>query len=57
MEGIVSDIENERVDMDALCAQIKEARDLIAFCKDKLYATEKAVNEVMGEESATVENK
>ena len=57
LEHIVSDIENERVDRDALCAQRKEARNLIAFCKKKLYATEKAVDEVMGEENITTENK
>lgn len=44
---IVNDVENGRLDIDTICDKIKEAQQLINFCKDKLYNTDKAVNKLL----------
>lgn len=47
LENIVNDVENGRMDIDSICEKIKEAQQLIEFCKDKLYKTDKAVNDLL----------
>lgn len=47
LESIVNDVENGRMDIDLICEKIKEAQQLISFCKDKLYKTDKTVNELL----------
>ena len=47
LETIVSDIEDNRLDIDMISEKLKEAQELIRFCKDKLYQTDKEIQELM----------
>ena len=40
LEKIISRIESEEVDVDALAEQVKRASVLIRFCREKLQRTE-----------------
>ena len=40
LETIVSQIENNELDIDQLADRLKEAKKLITLCKDKLYKTD-----------------
>ncbi len=51
LETIVSDIEDNRLDIDMISEKLKEARELIKFCKDKLYRTDQEIQKLMSEES------
>ena len=43
LEEIVSEIEGGKLDMDKIGESLKEARELIKFCKDKLYKTDEEI--------------
>ena len=47
LEEIVSQIENEQVDVDILTEKVKRATYLIKLCKTKLRATEEQVKDVL----------
>ena len=47
LEQIVSDIENNKLDIDLISDKIKEAQDLIKFCKDKLYKTDEEIQKLL----------
>jgi exodeoxyribonuclease VII small subunit len=47
LEEIISRIESEEVDVDALAEQVKRAAVLIRFCKEKLKSTEEDVKKVL----------
>ncbi len=47
LEQIVSDIENNRLDIDLISDKIKEAQELIKFCKDKLYKTDEEIQKLL----------
>ncbi|HCE47851.1 MAG TPA: exodeoxyribonuclease VII small subunit [Prevotellaceae bacterium] len=49
LEQIVKDIEENPGDIDRLSSLLKEAKELIAFCKKKLYRVEEDVRKVMDE--------
>ncbi|NOX19955.1 MAG: exodeoxyribonuclease VII small subunit [Nitrospirae bacterium] len=49
LQSIVSEIENESVDVDILTSKIKRATELIKFCKSKLKSTEGEVKKVLSE--------
>ena len=51
LEQIVKDIEENSEDIDRLSLLLKEAKDLIAFCKKKLYKVEEDVRKVMGDDT------
>ncbi len=40
LEKITAQIESGELDIDHLCDKLKEAQELIKFCKDKLYKTD-----------------
>ena len=40
LEELVRQVENNEQGIDKLADQLKKAQQLIAFCKDKLYATD-----------------
>lgn len=44
IEAIVKDIENEQIPVDELAAKVKEARQLIAFCEERLGLIEAELN-------------
>ena len=47
LENIVSQIESGKLDVDSLATHLKEAKELISYCKDLLVKVEADVNEVM----------
>lgn len=49
IESIISEIEDETVDVDVLAEKVKRAADLIKYCKEKLVKTEKEVARVLEE--------
>jgi exodeoxyribonuclease VII small subunit len=47
LQVIASEIENEEVSVDLLSEKVKRAAILIAFCQQKLRATEAEVNNII----------
>lgn len=50
LEELVRMVESNETGIDSLAEQLKEARRLIAFCKEKLYATEEDIKKILQEE-------
>jgi len=51
LEVIVSEIEGGKLDIDKIGDSLKEARELIKFCKDKLYETDEEIKKILESES------
>jgi len=51
LEEIVHQIEENNQDIDKLCDLVKEAKELLTFCKNKLFDVENNVKKIMGEEN------
>lgn len=49
LEEIVRNIESGETDIDTLSAALKEAKELVVFCKDKLIKVEEDVNKILGD--------
>jgi len=49
LEGIIEEIETERIDVDALARKVKRASYLINFCKNNLRKTEDDVKKILSE--------
>lgn len=49
LRTIVAEIEKGELDVDLLSAKVKEAIQLIKFCKDKLYKVDEDVKKVLEE--------
>jgi exodeoxyribonuclease VII small subunit len=49
LEKIVSQIENEEIEIDKLTEIVKRASELLSFCKEKLKKSEKEVTNIMKE--------
>ena len=50
LETIVSQIENNELDIDQLTDRLKEAQKLIKQCKDKLYKTDEKIKALLEKE-------
>ena len=50
LEELVRAVENNETGIDSLAEQLKEAQQLIAFCKEKLFATEEEIRKILEEE-------
>ncbi len=50
LEDIVRQVERGETSIDSLTDLLKEAKQLIAYCKDKLYATEEEIKKVLEED-------
>jgi len=50
IEEIVNHLEDENKSIDELSALVKEASDLVRFCKQKLKTTEEDIQKAFGEE-------
>jgi len=46
---ITKEIENETISVDALAIKVKRAAELVAFCQQKLKATETEVNNIIAQ--------
>lgn len=49
LQEIVSEMENSEINIDMLDVKIKRASELLRICKDKLFKTEKNVQEILEE--------
>lgn len=49
LQEIVTEMENSEISIDDLDKRIKRASELLKICKDKLYTTEKEVQQVLEE--------
>lgn len=49
LEEIVSAIESENLNVDALTEKVKRASELIAFCKEKLTKTDEELQKILNE--------
>lgn len=52
LEEIVRQIENGEMDIDSLADKLKEAKQLMAFCKQKLISVEEEVNKIMSDQTS-----
>ncbi|MBQ8282351.1 MAG: exodeoxyribonuclease VII small subunit [Paraprevotella sp.] len=50
LEDIVRQVEHGETSIDSLTDLLKEAKQLIAYCKDKLYATEEEIKKVLADD-------
>lgn len=50
LEIIVAKIENGEMDIDSLTDNLKEAKELVNFCKEKLTKVESEVKTILDEE-------
>ncbi|MCK9574110.1 MAG: exodeoxyribonuclease VII small subunit [Candidatus Omnitrophica bacterium] len=49
LNGILSDLESERVDVDELTIRVKRAVELIKLCREKIEETELEVRKIVKE--------
>ncbi len=49
LEQIVSQIDNNELDIDQLADKIKEANELIAFCQSKLMKADAEIEKILAE--------
>lgn len=47
LEQIVSQVENNELNIDQLGASLKEAQELLAFCKERLYKADAEINKML----------
>lgn len=47
LEEIVELVERNEQDIDMLTDLLKEAKELIAFCKERLYKVDQSVKEIL----------
>jgi exodeoxyribonuclease VII small subunit len=47
LEEIVRKIEGNEYDIDAMSEVVKEAKDLVKFCRDKLYKTDEEIKKLL----------
>jgi exodeoxyribonuclease VII small subunit len=47
LQAIVSAVESDELDVDQLTVKLKEAKELITFCKDKLTSTSDEVKKIL----------
>lgn len=50
LEEIVSRIDSDEMDIDSLGENLKEAQELICFCRDRLYKVDADIKKMLGEE-------
>lgn len=49
LQTILSQIENDELDVDELTKNVKKASELIKFCKTKLFDTESEIEKIIQE--------
>ncbi|MEG1546301.1 MAG: exodeoxyribonuclease VII small subunit [Bacteroides sp.] len=47
LEKLVAQIENNELDIDLLGDKLKEAKELIKFCKERLYKTDEDIKKIL----------
>ena len=56
LEQILQDIESGEIDLDVLTDKVESAATLLAFCRQKLAATETKVKKITAELAASAES-
>lgn len=56
LQQIISEIESGEISVDVLSQKVKRAAELIAFCKEKLTATENDVQKILDDLAADRNN-
>ena len=51
LEAIVGRMEDGQLNLDEITSQLKEAKQLVKFCRDKLTKTDKEVNDILKDSS------
>ncbi|MDY4230198.1 MAG: exodeoxyribonuclease VII small subunit [Prevotella sp.] len=51
LEAIVRRMEDGQLNLDEITSQLKEAKQLVKFCRDKLTKTDKEVNDILKDSS------
>ncbi len=49
LNEIMRQLENEQLDVDQLAGTLKEAKKLINFCKNQLYAVDEEIKDIIDE--------
>jgi len=49
LEEIIKEIESNESDIDTLADKLKEANSLLKLCKEKLFAVDKSIKDVLQE--------
>ena len=52
LKKIVDLLERKEIKIDELTTQVKKARNLVEFCREKLQATENEIKEIIDPEEA-----
>lgn len=55
LEKIVSQIDNNELDIDMLAEKIKEANEIIAFCSQKLTKADKEIEKLLQDKQLSEE--
>lgn len=50
LEEIVGQIERDELDIDRLSAKLKEAKGLMAYCKDRLFKADEEIRKLLDED-------
>ena len=50
MEEIVHQLESGQMNIDVMATQLREAQQLMDFCKNKLYAVDAEIQKILGKE-------
>ena len=51
LEAIVRRMEDGQLNLDEITSQLKEAKQVVKFCRDKLTKTDKEVNDILKDSS------
>ncbi|MBR4757499.1 MAG: exodeoxyribonuclease VII small subunit [Bacteroidaceae bacterium] len=49
LEALAQQMEHDEVPIDQMATRLREAQQLIAFCRERLYAADKAVQEILAQ--------
>ncbi len=55
LEKIVSQIDNNELEIDELAEKIKEANEIIAFCESKLTKADQEIEKILAEKQESEE--
>ncbi len=54
LEEIMAKVQSGRIDIDELAGLLKEAQELVRFCRNKLYKVDEEVKALLDESTAGV---
>lgn len=54
LEEIMAKVQSGRIDIDELACLLKEAQELVKFCRNKLYKVDEEVKALLDESTAGV---